>query len=339
MRRHWITVVWACALACGGQREPQPLRVETDDDDSLSAPQGTTEAWSSESGDDESTGGVRLDLGDATGGELGCRKIDFLFVIDNSASMADEQQRLIDGFPGFIAGVQETIREFDYHVMVVTTDVAEGMSYDPCENMLGTGRVRDAEGRDCGLLDDFLHGKRYIDASHEDLEGAFACIADVGTNGRGDEKVVWALADAIVEHAGPGLCNEGFRRDDAILVVTIISDEEDSPFDGPPVGDHDDNSPGGPAAWREGLVATKNGDDEAVVVLALVGDSDLPNAACEPYDAGSGKGAEPAQRLRKLAESLPYGSWTSVCQDDYAEYFNQAIADIGSACSGFVPPG
>ena len=86
-------------------------------------------------------------------------------------------------------------------------------------------------------------------------------------------------------------------------------------------------------------MATKQGDEDAVVVLALVGDSDLDDAACEPYDPGSGVGAEPGRRLRKLAESLPYGSWTSVCQDDYADYFNQAIADIGSACAGFMPPG
>jgi hypothetical protein len=288
------------------------------------------------SGPNESTGAVRLDVADVED-ELGCRKIDFLFVIDNSASMADEQQRLIDGFPGFIAGVQETIREFDYHVMVVTTDLRAEPSYDPCDNELGAGEVRNGAGEDCGLLDDILNGQRYLDPSHEDLVGMFSCIADVGTDGRGDEKIVWALADAITEQAAPGMCNEGFRRDDAVLVVTIISDEEDSPHDGPPLGDNDLNSPGGPKLWTEGLVEAGHGNDEAVVVLALVGDSDLPDALCAPYDAGAG--AEGGKRLRKLAEAFPYGSWASVCQDDYAEFFNQAVADIDSACSGFRPPG
>jgi hypothetical protein len=286
----------------------------------------------------ESTDAALLDVPDTTGdGVPGCRKIDFLFVIDNSSSMADEQQRLIEGFPGFIGAVQETIREFDHHVMVVTPDTG-ALSYDPCENLLGTGRARDSAGNDCGLLDDFLHGKRYIDETHEDLEGAFSCIADVGIEGGGDEKVVWALADAITEHNGPGQCNEGFRRDDAILVVTIISDEEDNPNDGPPAGDTDLNSPGGPELWHDGLVEAAHGNDEAVVVLALVGDPDLPDGLCEPYE-GSGTGAEAGRRLRKLAESLPYGSWASVCQDDYAPFFNQAIADIDSACANFVPPG
>ncbi len=269
---------------------------------------------------------------------LGCRKIDFLFVIDDSHSMADEQQRLIDGFPGFMSQVQETIEEFDFHVMVVGTG-AQQMSFDPCENRLGTGRVRSSEGEDCGLLEDFLNGQRYLDQDHEDLAGAFECIADLGTDGEGDEKIVWSLADAITEHNGPGQCNEGFLRDDAILVVTIISDEEDSPLDGPPVGDYDDNSPGDPAQWAAGLLETKHGDEEALVVLGLVGDSDRADAVCTPYEYPEGDGAEPGLRLRQLIESFPYGSWSSVCQSDYAEFFNEAVADIDAACGGFRPPG
>ena len=331
-------VVAACTTEPDAPSEAEPDGASTTLLESTEASTGQPSSSSSDASGSESVGAARLDVPDTTGdGEPGCRKIDFLFVIDNSSSMADEQQRLIEGFPGFIAAVQETIREFDHHVMVITPE-PETMSYDPCDNLLGTGRVRDSEGNDCGLLDDFLHGKRYIDETHDDLEGAFSCVADVGIEGGGDEKVVWALADAITEHNGPGLCNEGFRRDDAILVVTIISDEEDNPNDGPPAGDTDLNSPGGPDLWREGLVEAAHGNDEAVVVLALVGDPDLADGLCEPYE-GSGTGAEPGKRLRRLAESLPYGSWASVCQDDYAPFFNEAIADIDSACANFVPPG
>jgi hypothetical protein len=322
------TLVFVVAWGCGGAPAAGVA-----DATSTTEPAGSSE---SSSADDSSSAASRLDLANADE-ELGCRKIDFLFVIDDSTSMADEQQRLIDGFPGFIAGVRDTILDFDHHVMVITTGIG-APSYDPCENMLGTGRVRDSAGNDCGLLDDYLHGQRYIDSENDDLEGAFACIADVGSHGDGDEKTIWALADAITDEAGAGHCNDGFRRDDAILVVTIISDEEDSPDDGPPLGDNDDNSPGGPSSWKTGLVASSDVDEAAVVVLALVGDSDLDDGLCEPYELG-GVGAEPAPRLRALAESFPYGSWASVCQDDYAQFFNEAVADIGSACADFMPPG
>jgi hypothetical protein len=53
-------------------------------------------------GMDESTGGT---TGEPT---EGCRKVDFLFVIDNSGSMSDEQQNLIQ-LPGFIQTIQEEL--------------------------------------------------------------------------------------------------------------------------------------------------------------------------------------------------------------------------------------
>jgi hypothetical protein len=270
--------------------------------------------------------------------ELGCRKIDFLFVIDDSDSMADEQQQLIDGFPGFLESVRDTIEDFDYHVMVVGTGRQE-MSFDPCENRFGTGHVRSSKGEDCGLLEDFLNGERFIDAEHEDVEAAFACIADVGVDGGGDEKTVWSLGDAITEHTGVGQCNEGFLRDDAILVITLITDEEDDPNDGPPRADNDGNSPGDPAYWREGMLEAKHGDDEAIVVLGLLGDSDVPGGLCSTFVWPEGEGAEPSPRLRELVESFPYGSWTSVCQPDYSTFFNAAVGDIDAACGGFSPPG
>ena len=39
---------------------------------------------------------------DATGGDEGCAKIDILFVVDDSGSMAQEQANLTTNFPQFI---------------------------------------------------------------------------------------------------------------------------------------------------------------------------------------------------------------------------------------------
>jgi hypothetical protein len=70
--------------------------------------------------DGDSGGGVKLDVGagdgtaTAEGGDgVGCAKADFLFVIDNSGSMADEQDNLIASFPGFIATIQQTLMAQD----------------------------------------------------------------------------------------------------------------------------------------------------------------------------------------------------------------------------------
>ncbi|HEY8374956.1 MAG TPA: vWA domain-containing protein, partial [Nannocystis sp.] len=66
--------------------------------------------------------------GDTTGGPAtgGCEKVDFLFVVDNSGSMADEQMNLINSFPGFISTITQTLDAQDYHIMAVSTDNGKG---------------------------------------------------------------------------------------------------------------------------------------------------------------------------------------------------------------------
>src|SRR5690606_16959134 len=56
----------------------------------------------------------------------GCPSVDFLFVVDNSRSMQQEQASLARSFPGFIEVVRERLRTADHHVMVVDTDASGG---------------------------------------------------------------------------------------------------------------------------------------------------------------------------------------------------------------------
>ena len=46
--------------------------------------------------------------GDPDGAADECTNVDILFVIDDSGSMADNQDQLIASFPGFIAGIPGT---------------------------------------------------------------------------------------------------------------------------------------------------------------------------------------------------------------------------------------
>ena len=156
--------------------------------------------------------------------------------------------------------------------------------------------------------------------------------AKVGTYGSGDERPMLAATSALSpEQNGPGGCDEGFLRDDAILVLTIITDEED---DG-------NGSPGAPADWYNAVVAAKNGDEKAVVVLGLVGDSNLPNATCAPGGDpnGDGQGAEPAPRLQSFVQMFSNGVVGSVCAPDYTPFFLEAVSVIDLACDEFEPPG
>src|SRR5690606_34481776 len=144
----------------------------------------------------------------------------------------------------------------------------------------------------------------------DELEAAFTCAADVGGDGNGDEHQAEAALLAISPTlAEPGACNEGFIRDDALLVLVIITDEDDGAVFG-------QGSPGEPLDWVDEIVARK-GVESNVVTLALAGLS--PPNACDvdvPFE-----GAQVAQRLRQFVQAFTYGQLGDVCADDYAPFF------------------
>jgi hypothetical protein len=310
--------------------------------------------------------------GETTGGPMmgGCEKVDFLFVIDNSGSMEDEQMNLINSFPGFIDTITQTLQAKDYHIMAVSTDngmntglsstcingvcnctpapvccenacggFAQSCNGFDCDNLpvsqcnfeYGTGKEYDADGNHCMLAD----MRRYMLDTQPNVDQTFQCIANVGTYGSGDEKPMLAATEACGDKQnGPGGCDEGFLRDDAILVLTFITDEEDDNS-----GDNG-GSPGEPADWYDAIVAAKNGDPKAVVVLGLLGDSNLPNGVCAPGQDPNqgGNGAEDGIRLQAFVDMFPNGVIGSVCAADYTPFFVEAVSVIDFACDTFEPP-
>jgi hypothetical protein len=278
--------------------------------------------------------------------------------------MSDEQTNLIGSFDGFIAAIQDTLQAQDYHVMVVSTDaggagggssvtcmngdcsctpvpgcceqvcngfsdMCNGFSCDDlpggeCETTLGAGKIFEEDGTQC-LPED---GPRYMTQADADISTKFSCAAHVGTYGDGNERPM----EAMIEATGPELnamaaCNEGFLRDDAILVVTFITDEEDVM-----------KSPGDPQDWHDALIANKNGNEDAVAVLGLFGDGDLPAGECPPLQ--DDLGAEPSPRLRAFVELFgDRGVAGSVCADDFIPFFLDAVDVVDFTCDEFRPEG
>jgi hypothetical protein len=138
---------------------------------------------------------------------------------------------------------------------------------------------------------------------------------------------------------GPGGCNEGFLRDDALLVVVLITDEED---------DHEvdscgmlpqTGSNGEPAGWFANLVAAKAGVESNIVVLSLIGPPGPEPVACPPLDkcAGGIIGAESSPRIAQFTSMFTNGFIGRVCEPSYASFFQEAVAVIKSACEDFDP--
>jgi hypothetical protein len=308
---------------------------------------------------------VKFDTPDEGGnsgdGQEGCEKIDFLFIIDNSISMGDEQQNLSNSFPSFIQTIQTDVAG-DWHVMVIDTDPQDKWDEDlaecpqkcqgedpsepcgvippqtmwecgnlpvpdPCDAQLGAGVDHDdTEARgSCGITG----GKRWFDDAQPDPAGTFDCVAHLYDGNSPELTMGGMLAALAPDMVGPGGCNEGFLRDDAVLVVTFISDEED-----------DGDSPGDPASWHADLLALKNGNETALAVLGLLGDTGLQNAVCPPDSIPGSTGGEYSPRLIAFAESWGgRGLWGSVCAPDYGPFFEDAVALVEMACEDFVPEG
>jgi len=269
---------------------------------------------------------------------VGCKgKIDFLFVISRDAAMKLAQTRLLDAFPKFIATIQAKFKDFDYHIMVVDGD--QGWGHEPCnedcgqwfceandypcdllglvtecDETLGAGNVfgagYNATNKPCAIAS----GKRYLTRDQADLVETFACIAQLGSSGRGwiGEALTAAMGPAL---GWPGACNEGFLRDDALLMVTLVAANWDQ--EGKPNG-----SAGTPEEWYQAVLAGKKGDPESVVMFSLLD----PN--CPPQD-----------RTCQLVKMFPYSSVEYVGVADYGPAFDTATDLIEAACAGFEPPG
>jgi len=246
-----------------------------------------------------------------------CAKVDLLFVIDNSSSMKNEQDTLVASFPGFVSSMLAQLANADsYHVGVVSTD---GYEYndDPCDNVLGglitrTGGTNSSDAS-CGP---YASGKRYMNEA-DDLGARFACAAQVGTAGASDEKPL----EAAIRGLGPilnapGECNDGFLRKDALLVLVLITDEEE------------EGSNGDPQSWYDSMVLIKGGVETNIVVLSLIG----------PENPKCAQAAEIGHRLVEFTEKFTYGTIGQICSDSYNLFFTDAIAVISEACDNFMPP-
>jgi hypothetical protein len=286
--------------------------------------------------DDEGQG--TAESGDAS--EEGCKKVDLLFVIDNSGSMADEQINLVNSFPAFIDEIQTQLEDADgYHIGIITSDLYIFDQGCPQEGamVIRTGGASSSNST-CGP---YAEGHRYM-TELDDLDQKFACAGQVGTGGDGNERPMQTMMAALSPALNdPGGCNEGFLRDDALLVIVIITDEED---------DHEvtgcaqlpqPGSNGEPAGWFAGVVAAKKGQEKNIVVLSLVGPPGPDPAACPPLDKCSGgiQGAEVAHRIVAFTQMFTHGIIGRICEASYASFFAQAVGVIDSACDDFVSIG
>ncbi len=282
-------------------------------------------------GSDSSTDGPMS----TTGGD-GCDKVDFVFVIDNSVSMLPEQEALSAAFPGFIAAIEESL-DTDDHILVTDTDLSgwctagncanpdtlhptcEGpdsyactLELEACDITMGSGVVKPAGQAASNMFCDPFGGNRYMIEDEPEKVDVFNCMAHVGLAGFPSERPLDALVQTVSPNLnGEGGCNEGFLRDDAILVLTFISDDDDN------------NEFNSPADAFEAVLAAKGGDLDRVVVLGLTPGDDN-NCSFTP-----GAGDHWVEFIEMFGDQGLHGG---SCDDDYIPFFQGAVDTIVEAC-------
>jgi hypothetical protein len=298
-----------------------------------SATQGSESEGDSdaESGDPDDGEGpnVTYDVGVLPDGddEDGCKKVDFLFVIDNSASMGDDQQNLIHNWPNFISGIQNDLAAVqEYQVGIVTSDRYEyNVQEDDCGKLPGLVVKTGGPESSHAMCGPYADGANFM-TEQDDLEETFSCAAMVGTDGDPFERPMQALVETVQEGLDqPGKCNEGYLRDDSLLVITIITDEWDGPGDleqGPSKGD--------PNSWFADVVTARGGVEENIVVLAL---TKWQGGPCPPYEP-----VYDGVHIKSFTDKFTYGFAGGICEPDWSGYFAEAIDVVQEACAGYVPP-
>lgn len=136
------------------------------------------------------------------------QQADILFVVDNSASMYDEQLNMSTRFPGFI----QNLKQINWRVGIITTDVDDPtLSYSD------------------GRLQAFDNGQSYIDAKIPalDAQNMFSKTIQRSEAGSPSEMGIYATYRFLERQSAT---KDSFLRPDSSLNVVIVSDADETPY-------------------------------------------------------------------------------------------------------------
>jgi len=263
MRRGTWSVLLAWCFVSVGACSPRSRGGGDDDDDS-----GDGDADADVDGDSDA---------DADADGSGCTKVDILFVVDDSGSMAEEQSNLASNFPTFIERLEAyrtaNDTQLDYRVGVTSTSrdglalsgsltvkmggstcnagdacggggnecECPGLGFDACAAECPdacycepAGSTLPVPSEHCGGEDGALvppsgYPNPWIDGPGGEVADAFTQAASLGTGGCSLEMPLYAVEHALSPslQSAPGGPNEGFLRPDALLMLILITDEDD----------------------------------------------------------------------------------------------------------------
>ena len=163
------------------------------------------------------------------------RKLDILFVIDDSSLMRLPQNNLLRNFPAMASRLMDPPGLPDLHLAVISSDMGAGDgSVSGCDSTGGKNGIFQYTARGTCTATGLAPGATYISDNGTvrnytgNLPDVFACIAALGESGCGFEHPLAAIARALgADGRPPPAENQGFLRPDAYLFIVLLTNEDD----------------------------------------------------------------------------------------------------------------
>jgi hypothetical protein len=257
--------------------------------------------------------------------------MDVVFVVDDSASMREEQESLARSFPEFV-GVLESFRTakgsaLDYRVAVTTTgvDLHYRVTGTPVTELGANGAFRTWYGMP----------RPWLERSDEAITSQFSFLANVGTSGPSIEMPLRAIRLALDDRVRDGT-NTGFLRDDALLSIVVVSDEDDCSRADDYFEVRSQLCEGGAGAFLDSIETHAQFLDDHKgagrwAVAAISGPG--PGMCSSRYGV-----AHEAPRLRAFVDRAGRnGRFASICEGSISDSLQSVLATFQDACLRFPP--
>lgn len=269
------------------------------------------------------------------------RKLDVLFVVDNSGSMDNYQQALVNNFSSFID--RFISKGYDFRIAVTTSEAYRYPQLalatpSACFSFCEEWRVHFRRG---SASNPYVIDKANYDlttnAGKTLLKNDFIANAHMGTDGSGDERAFSSFMAALnysTNLNGSDSPNKNFHRPDAFLAVVIISDEEDFSQIGTGGLNQSYSNPNlVPLSQYKTSLETftggQSGSDFTVSTISILDQACLdildPNNTSNP---GAAIGRKIGTRYAQLAD-LTGGTKNSLCQP-----FDTSLDNISDSIEG-----
>lgn len=272
-------------------------------------------------GDDDGTGGDGGAGGNGDGGGINeftdagpqssCKHVDLVIAVDGSGSMVEELVAMRDTvFPAFAT-------------RLATIGDAQGLDDFRVGTLDACPTPANLHTRGQGGACNFQGGNPWIESISTAMNAEFACVGDIDTtstcSGDNDDE---QPASAVVAALTPPFStneNAGFVRDEALLVVIAITDEDEQP------------TPNANAQEVYNRLVAIKGDVKRVVFLGIGGSSNCTG----PY--GTADQADKLRDVTNLFIAQGRGVWWDLCAGQLEDGLDEAFQVIQTACDELPP--